>query len=344
MLERENSVVFLAASLDACALWRLFFPYLATPGSGFFCFRNSVDFTRITGYEVCVVQRCCTPQQFQFISTAAQLGMKVIYDLDDNIWDIPTYNPAHEPLAKFRDGFGQCIKAVDVVTVSTAALRNAVQKNIGRMVNGQGRTIPVVVAENRILERVFAIPARLDKLVIGWAGSSSHIGDLVLISRGLAQIAKEHSDIIVEYRGCVLPVGDPLWGVPNFRHRQWTPVTEFGGRMPLWGWGIALAPVIDNAFNASKSCIKMIEAGYCGIPCLASSVRPYQEFCAHDKDLAWLLCGSAIAFERKIRALVSDPIHRAYLGRKMKEVVTAYYTYGSRHEGWVEAVRLAKGA
>jgi glycosyltransferase involved in cell wall biosynthesis len=344
MLERANAVVFLASSIDACALWRLYLPYLSMPGSSFFCFRDKIDFGLIAENDICIVQRCCTQPQLEFLKVAVQLGLKVVYDLDDDVWNLPSYNPARAVLEKYKEGFGNCIRMVDVVTVSTFELAKMVRKNVRGLVSQvTGRPIPIVVAENHILEKMFVRPERPDTLTIGWAGSSSHIGDLALVEPGLLAAAAERPDITIEFRGCDLPAEHPLRKLENFHHYHWKPVPSYASRMPIWRWSIALAPVTDHPFNDSKSSLKMIEAGYCGIPCLASWVRPYEEFCHHDPELKWLLCLNAASWEKKIRELMNDHARREFLGARMRAVVRKHYTFDGPHLGWQEALRLARG-
>ncbi len=57
MLTRTNSVVFIAAQADACALWRLQMPHVAMPGSGFFYFERGTEWAKIASYDTVVVQR-----------------------------------------------------------------------------------------------------------------------------------------------------------------------------------------------------------------------------------------------------------------------------------------------
>lgn len=343
MLHRPNSVCFLPAQIDACALWRLFMPHLAMPGSGFYCFAQKPAFELIAQYDVAIVQRCCTASQQQFINNAAMLGMKVIYDLDDDVWDLPPYNPAHAMLSQFRQGFTNCIRMVDLVTVSTQTLAKTVRRNVKMMVNGRtGKEIQIAVCENKLLESLFVPPVMPSKTktVIGWGGSSSHIGDLELVLEGVKEAAKL-PDVVVEFRGCDIPPGSGLTQLSNFRHKYWMPVSEYGGRMPLWGWNIALAPVTDHPFNASKSCIKMIEAAYCHVPCLASWVRPYEEFTHWDKELEWLLCAGQSSWTKKILELVNDRARREELGERCYKVLQEHYTLTSPVTDWERAVKMA---
>ena len=356
MLERKHAVMFVASYLDACALWRMYFPHLNMAGSNFACFLDKIKFERVVDSDIVVLQRCCTKQQLDFIAVLKSLGIKLIYDLDDNVWQLPKSNPAYEVYTAVREGFAGCIQLVDVITVSTRMLERAVRKHIKDLRSKvTGKEIPVVVCENRIDERVFAKPRKGNRLKVGWAGSSSHIGDLPIVARAINTLSQEYPDVLFEFRGCNPRVETPnaqiaesdkallmsLYDRPNFQHALWMPVAEYSSCMPLWDWNIALAPVQSDSFNESKSCIKQIEAGYCGIPCLATAIRPYEEFCGHDPELKFLLCNN-ISFERKLRTLIEEPAMREELGKRSYEVATKYYSWRGPHEGWEKALQLAR--
>lgn len=331
--------MFLGAWLDACALWRLYKPFLNLPGSSFYIFRDRPKFDLFSGADTIVVQRCCTQPQYQFLDIARKLEIKIVYDLDDDIWNIPEYNPAHGPLTHYRQGFAACIGMVDAVTVSTKTLAKVVKKHVPGMLNQRtGKEIPVFVCENRIDQRMFVTPKKNEEqTIVGWAGSSSHVGDLVLVEDAILAAAKEHPKVRFEYRGCMPQPNSQVPKLETFQQKPWSPVPEFGARMPLWGWSIALCPVTNHEFNNSKSCIKMLEAAYCKIPCLASWVTPYEEFCSKDKELRWLLCAGASAFTTKLRILLNEPDRCKELGQRMYDVMDKYYSFhGQPHEGWTK--------
>lgn len=264
---------------------------------------------------------------------ARQLEMKIVYDLDDNMWEIPEFNPAHASLGQYRDGFTACIQMVDAVTVSTLALQKAVKRHVKVLRNRfTGKEIPVMIAENRVEMRMFAPPQKKKELIVGWAGSSSHIGDLEVMQDGLIEVAKENPDVVFEFRG--LNASTTVAALPNARFKLWTPVSEFAARMPLWGWSIATAPLVSHDFNSSKSCIKVLEAAYCKIPCLASWVDPYAHFMSHDPELKWLLCASKSQWAPKLRDLIHDEARRLELGQRMYNVMVEHFSFNKRHEGW----------
>jgi hypothetical protein len=336
LLTRNHSICFLGAWLDGCALWRMYYPHQNLAGSGFYCFANRPNFDVIAGSDIVVVQRCCTKTQFDFIGTCRALGAKIVYDLDDDVWDLPESNPAHGPLTAMRNGFISCIQITDLVTTSTKTLKKIVRSRVKRMTNrATGKEIPIVVAENWLDQRLYASPRKKAKFIVGWSGSSSHVEDLMLVSDALQSVATENPDAEIEFRGCE-PAAE-LKKMHNFFHRPWCAVAEFSARMPVWGWSIALAPLTDHPFNASKSGIKMYEAAYNRIPCLASWVKPYDDFVSHDPELRWLLCAGPSAWKPKLRELLNDADRRNDLGERMYNVLTEHYTFNRPHPGWAEA-------
>jgi glycosyltransferase involved in cell wall biosynthesis len=341
MLTRKNNVVFLGAYPDGCCFWRMYVPHFSIDGSAFYCFNQKPDFNRIAGYDVAVVQRCCTQEQFNFVKLCKLLGIKVIYDTDDDLWDLPDYNPAAEMFKQLRSGFDACIRMADVITVSTRTLGKVVNRRVKDRVNLITKVeIPIVVVENKIDKRIFVDPVPSDKLIVGWAGSSSHIGDLELVAPAVNSLSTSYPDVEFQFRGCEIPKAIDRHS--NVTHKFWSAVSEYGARMPLWGWRIALAPVTAHDFNNSKSPLKMIEAGYCKIPCLASYVDPYFEFCSHDKELMWLLCPGKINWFPKLRELINDEARRTDLGNRMRSVVDKYYSFDVPHEGWQKAIATAR--
>ena len=294
------------------------------------------------GYDIVIVQRCSTQAQFDFLKLCRTVGIKIILDLDDNVWDLPPENPAYEIYKQMRNGFDVCVRMTDVLTVSTRTLAKAVKKNVKTMINLQtGKEIPIVVIDNRIDKQLTSPPVSSDRFIVGWQGSNSHIGDLELISEAINTLSVECPHIDFQLRGSDLPRSFKT--APNVAHKFWTPVSEHLARMPRWGWSIALAPVTSHIFNDSKSPLKMIEAGYCGIPCLASWQRPYDEFTQHDRELKWLLCSGQLNWLPKLRTLINDHAMRTELGQRMQAVVAKHYSLSLTHphEGWINAIKLA---
>jgi len=320
----------------------MYMPYTDLANTSFFAF-TVPKFQLIVDKDVAVVQRCYTQGQFDFIRSCRHAGMRIIMDLDDDVWHIPPHNPAFDVLSKCKQGFVECMKIVDAVTVSTKRLARVVASSMKK------HPVPIIVVENRINKKLFAAPKKHPQLTVGWGGSLSHqgfkgqkgTGDLGIIEGVITKLAAECPDTRFEFAGAM--PDQSVFATPNVFQRAGVPIAEYGARMPVWGWHISLAPLTADEFNESKSSIKMVEAGYCGIPCLATHSEPYQRFVGFDSELRWLLCRTEEQWIEKLRTLIHEPAMREELGRRMRTVTDKHFSFDKRHEGWDKAFAAAQG-
>src|SRR5579862_1836862 len=118
-MKYPNAHLFLGAHFDACALWRMYMPHLSMQGSGFALFPGQPDYVKCVNYDTVVVQRYCHAGNLTFLDFLHKLGLKLVYDLDDNVWEVPRSNPASHLLGVYKSGFVACMQAVDAISVST---------------------------------------------------------------------------------------------------------------------------------------------------------------------------------------------------------------------------------
>jgi glycosyltransferase involved in cell wall biosynthesis len=329
----DQVVAYLPAWIDACALYRMFLPHLHTPNSKFVFHPQATPFKEFEQAKVAVVQRQCTRQNFEALKKMKSMGLKLVYDLDDNVWNLPSHNPAKEVFEQMRQGFSICANVCDLVTVSTEALRGAVKVHAPEIAK------KVEVVNNGIDFTLFQVP-KIPKsdngmVTIGWAGSNTHSGDLAEVWSLLPELHKEYENVAFEIVGEKPPEG---WdeNTPRLHNRRWIPTSMFPARWGTWGWDIVLAPLQDNQFNRSKSNIKMLEAAAVNAPCLVSEVRPYQDFCEHDSELKFLLCANRHQWKKKLRELVNETEKRKYLATKMRAVAEKYFTIQTTVKRWIE--------
>lgn len=305
MPENFPSVAFLPAGIDACALYRMFIPHLNMPRSKFIFRPGKMRPEEFEECSVALVQRLVTKENLVAINYMRNMGMKVIYDLDDNMWSVPAANPGYALIREHQQGFGVCAQASDLITVSTKGLASVMTSAL------PGIKQPILIVPNSIDFRLFR-PSQVrhtdGNVVIGWAGSNTHDEDLREAWGVLPGILQKYSNVRMEFVGGTngkAPKGMDTG--PRVKVRGWVPVGEFPARFASWAWDIAMAPLSDNRFNRSKSNIKMLEAAALKIPCLASRVRPYEEFAAlGGEKMQWLLCEKESQWREKLERLVED--------------------------------------
>lgn len=329
-------VAWLPAGLDGCALYRMFFTHLRMAESIFLFQPYAMALDLLKDRNVAIVQRLSSQQNYEAMVRFKKMGMKVVYDLDDDLWSVPTYNPAYKVMKKWLPGFEICAKMSDLITVSTQHLKVVVQRALGK-------SCPeVVVVENAVdFEWFKPIPEAYrknkdGKVVLGWAGTDTHSGDIEKVFSLVALLLGEFPELVFEIAG---GHGDLSKELAQFGdrvvQRNFVPIAEFAANWVSWQWDISLAPVAMNAFNLSKSNIKMLEAASIRIPCVASRYGEYEKFAGHSS----LLKKAVMAEGRQewlenLRRLIRDEGYRKTVGEEMYMVALEHYNVIARVGQW----------
>lgn len=97
-------------------------------------------------------------------------------------------------------------------------------------------------------------------------GTRSHDRDFAMIAAPLARFLNAHPEVILHVTG---PLNFTLPVAPEqVVHHEKVPFEQFAGR--FHGVWANLAPLEDTPFNQAKSALKVLEAGYWGVPTLCS--------------------------------------------------------------------------
>jgi glycosyltransferase involved in cell wall biosynthesis len=337
----NNRIAFLPASNDGCALYRLWLPHLRTSNSKWIPpdAKGLVYYDSFSDCQIGIVQRLASEANYDTIKRMRELGIKIIFDLDDDMWSVQSSNPAKAHLKVFNDyerGFMTCATECNVITVSTNRLKTAVENKLGTK-------IPIKVIGNAIDPAILRpSPLKKDKskVIIGWGGSNTHLVDLAQMGKALDIVVENNKQIHLHWVG-MAPPGATLKFHERVNSHSWVPVKEYFSRLSTWNWDIGVAPLDNNRFNRSKSSVKMIELGALKIPCLASPVQPYLELTSHNEELKWLLCESEKDWITKLTALVNDEAIRNYYGSLLYNVVMEFYNMEKRAKVWKDAFQLA---
>ena len=174
-------VIFMPASIDACAYYRMYIPHLNTPFSDYYYTGftpegqpKSMDLHRVLGRKIAVVQRQSSTENLQAIKTLHTIGCRVIYDLDDNMWNLPHANPAKITFEQHQRGFAMCAMEADLLTVSTRGLKTAT--DVAFTQKKEIQIIPNSIDLNLFHRK--EIERDDDLVVIGWGGSNTHNADV----------------------------------------------------------------------------------------------------------------------------------------------------------------------
>ena len=234
-----------------------------------------------------------TDKAIDFFKEQRKQGKLIVTDIDDDYWHIPKSNPAKKYWGKDRlKKVAETLRLSNAVIVSTHTLKNVIDRY-----NKNVHVIP-----NYVEIPVMNKKMQSHKLRIGYAGSSSHVGDFSnnVISAFLEIHKKYHDAVDLIFLGYLPP---PLIGKAHY----YKPVSCLDYMNTLAGLNldIGIAPLEDNMFNKSKSPLKYFEYSAVKAMTIASDtpvyrnhIHPSTGVLLKDKKDDWFSAISHFIFDR----------------------------------------------
>lgn len=187
-----------------------------------------------------------------------------VAELDDYLPNLPLKS-AHKkdfPSDVMRS-MRAALKIADRFVVSTDALADALQ----------GFHPDIRVVQNRLPLEWWAHlrPERRTgkRPRVGWAGGSSHRGDLEMVADVVEALADEVEWVF--FGMCP----DRLRPFVHEFHNG-VQIEKYPERLAALNLDVAIAPLEDNLFNRCKSNLRLLEFGACGFPVVCSDITPYR--------------------------------------------------------------------
>lgn len=270
----KHSLIAYRGDRAACWFYRIHAPMIHVAKNNKTDFgvtvASSIGKDHIGEYDLAILQRQYKMDVFSPISEMKKVGTKLIYEIDDDLFHIPKWNPAYEVLGarKVQDGIKTFLGQVDAMFVTTEPLKD-VYKNYCEK---------IYVLPNS-LEYEFIFPGKKDtvKPVVCWQGSTTHEKDLEIARKGFEQIAADDSLIFKMWCGYIQHTRKPIFDIPNSEVLPLTPFEGFFQMFGQVGTHIGLAPLSANQFNKSKSNLKFLEYTAYNAVTVASNFGPYKD-------------------------------------------------------------------
>lgn len=188
-----------------------------------------------------------------------------VYEIDDLITNIPikNYFKSQHPkdtVKLLREG----IAHVDRLIVSTTGLAEAYSGWHKDIQIAELKLPPVWWCNLNVTRTEHKKPR------VGWAGGSSHLGDLELIADVVKDLADEVDWIF--FGMC------PSKLRPYIKEfHSGVPIHMYPQKLASLDLDLAVAPLENNQFNDCKSNLRLLEYGTCGFPVICSNTRAFME-------------------------------------------------------------------
>lgn len=186
---------------------------------------------------------------------------KIVIDYDDYSPNIPVRSMVRKQIKQniIKDIRRDCAQA-DWVVVSTAPLAEELSRftsNIRIAPNG----LPVDIWGELKSQR-----KTKKKLRVGWAGGSTHTGDLSLLKPLIKAFEHEVEWVFMGMK----PEGIQCEFHPG------VPIEVYPEKLASLDLDLALVPLEINQFNICKSNLRLLELGACGIPVICTDIEPFR--------------------------------------------------------------------
>ena len=243
-----------------------------------------------------------------------------VYEIDDLITNIPikNYFKSQHPkdtVKLLREGIAQ----VDRLIVSTPGLAEAYSSWHKDIQILELKLPPVWWGDLKVTRTEHKKPR------VGWAGGSSHLGDLELIADVVKDLADEVDWI---FFGMCPSKLRPY--VKEFH--SGVPIHMYPQKLATLDLDLALAPLENNQFNDCKSNLRLLEYGACGYPVICSNTRAFT-----DSNLPVKITKNRYKdWVEAIRSHTSDLANTKHAGNKLQhEILNKHMLNLKSQEIWM---------
>jgi glycosyltransferase involved in cell wall biosynthesis len=269
---------------------------------------RDADPSTLADKDLLILQRFGGLAAAEAMLTARRMGVPVAVELDDDFFNLPWYNPGSESYGRreVRVSLTALLRGADAVVTSTPYLLRRMQQ-FNEHVHCMHNIVDTEMFARR--ESPFVEPG---VTTFGYIGTKTHEEDF----RPVLEPLKE---LILGGEGRVRAVfighvPDELRRLPWVRYLGWFATYQnAAGALARSGANIALAPLMDVEFNRSKSAMKYLEYGACGIPGIFSDVEAYRSFVRHRQNGLLVPRHAPEAWAAAMRFIVDNPAERERL-------------------------------
>ena len=267
------------------------------------------------------------------VRRARQLGKRLVYDLDDLLWELPEDHPDRQTHYYASALVPMLLAAVeaDAVTVATPPLLEYV-----RALNPNVWLLP-----NYLNDGIWSLrppqPPEDKKapVSLGYMGGNSHLPDLLTVLPVMRRLLERYaSAITLKFWGLKPP--EDLLAYPNV---EWKPLEvpdyyQFAEFFLQQECDLFIAPLQSSFFNQGKSPVKFFEYTALGVPGVYSAGTPYQQIVEHGVN--GFLAASLQEWNECLVRLIDNPSLRYEMAVKAQETVRRDWLLSQNAHRWSE--------
>ena len=265
---------------------------------------------------------------------AQKYKKKLICDLDDDLFNILSDNPAKEIFGKGKEGLNtvrSILGAVDHVTCTSNHLKHSIMANAKvKGITAIPNYIDLDVYKHRCEFKDRGYYKALH------FGSTTHFHSIMAepFHKALERIMREYPNLTFQTVGAFIPEFQKKWGMRYMKGFGDTDIYKWIEKMPalLDDADFMLVPLNNNLYNKSKSSTKLLESASYKLPGAWQNIRQYQELVKHGEN--GFLCSTEEEWYEAIKTLLDNAKLRQSMGEKAFDTIQDWtiqknvYRYG----------------
>lgn len=247
-------------------------------------------------------QRQYAPESLIILRRMKARGIPCIFQVDDNVWEIPPGNPAkttYVPGSDVMKRFEILMRESHAVVTSTPYLAQLCQK-----FNPHVYIFRNLVECDTIAEFKDSGRDNPDEIRIGWIGTPHHYDDIQVVEFALKEILRMFKQVKLVFMG-FSPTNKQILHeyLGRWEYYEFVDVDAFYASFASLDFDIGIAPLVDHPFNKGKTARKAQEYAALSVPMILSPMLCYKDWIHGEtclkpknnkhiewvKDLVWMI-------------------------------------------------------
>ncbi len=311
-------------------------------------------FDELKKADLVVFSRIYNSDAFRLVWRLKANGVKVAYEVDDDVWNIPKANMAHDTFEVKKLDVQGFLKEADITTTTNENLKGLLSEFSTHV-----EVVPNALNLDMFKER----PHTSKRIKIGWTGGMNHLEDLEMLPEVIEELQKKYDfDFIIQgltsspfeadaysynlmlyhnvleekkvvYYKRILDLYTKFAKIKNFQHVPFYPPEMYPKVLSNIDLDIGLIPLTGNKFDRSKSIIKFLEYTSVGTAVLASDELPYKgvvPYTTKNKRKYWV---------KKLEELIVNKQLREDLVKEQKKICFPKYDIKTVGEKWEQVYK-----
>lgn len=280
----------------------------------------------LDGIKIAVIQRIVSPLSVRLIRSMQERGVKVLFDIDDLLTDMPPFLESASTLLQLKPILEKTMRMVDGITVATTRLGKHLE-SYNRCYVTPNCPAPLLIAPSQT-KNTSAI------ITLLMASSDSVRFDFIVPV--LKELLRD-SDFKIK----LVALGPPgaylaSHGLPVERHPNMDYVAFRAFTASLTD-AVGVIPLDSSPFSACKSAIKFMDYALAGIPSICSDVPPYSDVIRHD-ETGLLVENNSNAWLQALKRACASRELREKLARNARSNVNQQWSLNRAADAWQIAI------